>query len=509
MCELLIDNNAVLSNQDFLRLCEDKQIKLMKKVIENMDLSEKKFGNELINMALKNNNDELLNLLIENKVNFEENIELTLFNNACNNNEKIKEILYKNNLQYNTIDFKNFHGTTPLIKAIESNDMDLIINCLENNVNLEIISSKGTALQIATKMKNKEVVQLLIDKGAKINYSQTQNIWTHINNHPLVIACRQNDHEIINMLISKEVWRESIIEALNDSGKNGNIEIIKKFIDYETKYENLAFVNACENGHLEIINYLIVIDKKTLKKYEREAFVRACGNGQLEIVNHLIKIDKKILKKCGQIALIHSCKKGQVEILELLLKNNVRLRKIGSEALLRACENGHLEIVEILLNERKKYFFKYDINYHKEDDYNNVLKLNRIPLVKAIENKHLEIVKTLIRYRVNTEVINIIDMIMEFDNTKDNLEMIQIILKNTYYPQRVFNSELNKKLDNLKEEKDISKAELIISEIKKILNEIQRIKNSEDSTCYHGSNVNYEGDQEADSWNGNDNDSEW
>jgi ankyrin repeat protein len=59
---------------------------------------------------------------------------------------------------------------TPLIKAVQNQDVDAVRSRIEAGDNIEETDSFGqTALHWATKKKSAEIVQLLLDAGADLN----------------------------------------------------------------------------------------------------------------------------------------------------------------------------------------------------------------------------------------------------------------------------------------------------------------------------------------------------
>jgi ankyrin repeat protein len=81
-----------------------------------------------------------------------------------------------------------------------------------------------------------------------------------------------------------------------DACENGDIELVKYLLlssdlerhaNIDTGY-NLGFRTACVNGHLEIVKYLLEQPILCKNMIIESGFEYACINGKLEVVKHLL-----------------------------------------------------------------------------------------------------------------------------------------------------------------------------------------------------------------------------
>lgn len=188
---------------------------------------------------------------------------------------------------------------------------------------------------------------------------------------------------------------------------------------------------ACENGHLDMVEYLVkhmknryVFGESSLNHPSRQALNLASENGHLPVVKLLVKEYRPVQAKG---ALDRASKNGHVPVVEFLLfkwytsryamtlaSSNGHLEVLEllddfdnycpKSAIHRACANGHLPIVKFLVEHENKYpFTDYAINWAGKYGHLEIVKfldskkeytLGRIESVMecAMKNKHLNVV---------------------------------------------------------------------------------------------------------------------
>ena len=143
------------------------------------------------------------------------------------------------------------------------------------------------ALLEACKIGNKEIIEMMFEKGA--------NNW----NEGLIGACEGGNKEIIEMIIEKGGrmdWDEGN-EALKRACKGGNKEIVEMIIEKGGRMDwNEGLFGACEGGNKEIIELMI---EKGANNWN-EGLYWACKGGNKEIAE-LIK------RQGGKVDWSHSC----------------------------------------------------------------------------------------------------------------------------------------------------------------------------------------------------------
>ena len=91
-----------------------------------------------------------------------------------------------------------------------------------------------------------------------------------------------------------------IIKKINKENKEViNQELKEKYKKLNKEELNDQFIDACENGHLEIVKYLLTSAELTehanIHAKNHEGFICACRYGSLEVIKYLI-IDMNIEK---------------------------------------------------------------------------------------------------------------------------------------------------------------------------------------------------------------------
>jgi hypothetical protein len=101
---------------------------------------------------------------------------------------------------------------------------------------------------------------------------------------------------------------------------NRDLKINRCYPDRSTF--RLAFVGACENGHLDVLQWLHEMKNQTgyseenIIKNFRSLFTHACCRGDLEVAKFLYIIaDPKIdISKWDDEVFRHTCKNGHLEV---------------------------------------------------------------------------------------------------------------------------------------------------------------------------------------------------
>lgn len=202
---------------------------------------------------------------------------------------------------------------------------------------------------------------------------------------PLLIACQEGHLDIVKYLLtSPELTEHADINHKDSDDWN-------------------ALSLAIFYGHLEIANYLLQNPKIKIyinNKNKIDPIILACQEGQLEILQYLLnnsKLQNDLTIDCKYIInlLFKASKNGYLEIVKYLLTDS-EIRKYSDidiekskwwAAISEASKNGHLDIVQYLLTSPE---LKDHANiHHKNSEGQNILLL-------ASKNGHLEIVKYLL-----------------------------------------------------------------------------------------------------------------
>lgn len=167
-----------------------------------------------------------------------------------------------------------------------------------NRINFEQANFDGKRpLHEAAQAGQLECVKYLLEQNVKVD-SLKRADWT-----PLMLACAKNNF--------------AVIKALINAGADPSLQ---------NKDGWNSFHLACREGHPEIVNYLLDLNKglwKTVSKNGRTPLHTASLHKRLETVEILLtrtEIDKDAQDNCGSTAFMDAARSGNKELLSLLHK---------------------------------------------------------------------------------------------------------------------------------------------------------------------------------------------
>lgn len=262
-----------------------------------------------------------------------------------------------------------------LILAAQNGHIDMVSLLLDNGADIRYCNKDGqTALTAAIKINNLPLVELLIKKGAKVNFNKEidpidlkylrkkgpRPADTFV---PLVLAAQNGCVEIAKLLIKNEAkvnLQDNISQqtALMCAAKNGHDALVKFLI---SKRANITFTDidgksaldlAVANGHDSVVEIFLKFPSCINVINQRGLLVAAAANGHCATVDLLIKNDAFIDAKLdGETALMAAVSKKYYSICNLLIENNadVLFRTKGAiTAVSKAMKAGHIELSNIL-----------------------------------------------------------------------------------------------------------------------------------------------------------------
>ncbi|EPZ34674.1 hypothetical protein O9G_004842 [Rozella allomycis CSF55] len=155
--------------------------------------------------------------------------------------------------------------------------------------------------------------------------------------------------------------------AIRLASQNGHVEIVKYLLAQEIvdpgADDNYAVQLACENGHIEVVKLLLLdsrVDPGAYDNYaivdpgalENEAIRYASQNGRIEVVKLLLadsRVDPIDPGVDDNYAIRMASKNGHIEVVRMLLADpRVDPSEDKNRAIRHAFEEGHLKIVQIL-----------------------------------------------------------------------------------------------------------------------------------------------------------------
>lgn len=331
---------------------------------------------------------------------------------------------------------------------------DLIFNSFPTENKEEYSPFSITAF---SRIQHPELIQQLKTMTQESLLSENRYIRKNsINITALLLACRQNNIELVDFLLNNQP-----IENLNPSKNNednlvynahlfGHSEIVKRLSEHPI-YGPTLFAKACQDGNMTIINimlpYVAKININRPDNNQNTPLSLACQEGNLEVVKLLLLYIKilavspqegiDVLDKSGNTPLSLACQNGHTEIVKLLLEKGANPSSLPTPAILcrqgdtqtinaliqhganpfeflyTACQEGNVFTVEVLLNNMPPK------NIDTPDKKGNT------PILIAYQHSHLDIIKLLIKRGANTSTL------FSLACQENNLEVIELLLSDS------------------------------------------------------------------------------
>jgi hypothetical protein len=234
--------------------------------------------------------------------------------------------------------------------------------------------------------------------------------------------------------------------------------LFEKFKNFSPSKIDKAYLDACDNGNLDEVKYLITSDdlKITADVHcENDRGLRlVCSRGHLNLIKYFLSSDdckhSFSINTIGSQPLISAfnsaCNSGQLNIIKYFLTlNDIKDsdKFTINEGFCIACRNGYLEVVQYLLNFHKPKMEKFAWSSSMYSEYYYFNALNQ-----ACYCSKMDIVQYLIN-SIDNKQINISKISENLLNTacvKGDLEMIQYLIKspniNNYYKLNITQSHL-------------------------------------------------------------------
>lgn len=305
------------------------------------------------------------------------------------------------------------NGTTALMIAAEKGYTDIVEILLKRGANIYQFNHDGlTALEIAQIHGQAGVVEKLLCNGARVNEPMPSNAnrpkgWTL-----LMDAAQKGNLHVVEVLlqhganvdqttpdgaaalfVAASFGRAEIVEVLLQ--KNANINLA-------TTIENRTpLIDACENGHLGVVEILLHRRSKLKINHPRTDGVTAlmkaadnvkADNENRDIVEKLLAAGadpNQIAPGNGLTAFVIAVIHGNVEIVELMLQKGANVNRpsyldIKWSPLQLAVKHGHLKVVELLVK-------------HKDIKINQANREGLTPLIIAATSGRVDIVEILLK----------------------------------------------------------------------------------------------------------------
>ncbi|CAH1397491.1 unnamed protein product [Nezara viridula] len=292
------------------------------------------------------------------------------------------------------VDIKGLHGQAPLHLAAWRGDESLVNLLISKNVNVNVLDDcKHTPIHYAIRGGHLNIVEILLDHGADTDIedynnvtpleiavvfchesivdlilSKNANVYLRILNYLLNVAIKKNNINIVNSLLKNganvnhlNMYRES---PLMIATKNGNEAIVNLLlskyvsVDVEDEFGNTALQIAISKMSINVVKSFLnngaMYKVNKLNLYNESALMIATKEGNEAIVNLLLSMNANVdvQDRDGNTALDLAIMKKNINIAEALLNNGANVNaqgETGTTPLMAAASNGDEAMVNFLL----------------------------------------------------------------------------------------------------------------------------------------------------------------
>lgn len=313
---------------------------------------------ETIDLKIKEGN----NIAEANSGNFD-GVTLAILQNAPN-----KTIFYSISKEGNDVNKLTHDGRSYLFWAANKGNVEMMQYLIDKGAKVNMTDDKGsTPLNFAagSGQKNTEVYDLLIKHGANLQKDLTPSG----ANALLLAAPYDSDFSLINHFTSKGLDLNSVDTAghgiFNYVAKTGNIDLMKQLQIKGVKGTDKAFIFASQGARgvtngIDVYTYLESLGlnpKVVSNEGETSLHIIARRNNDMKVINYFLQkgLDVNQPDTHGNTPFLNASQSNNLEVVTLLskqLQNINHVNKKGVSALALALANNTAEVVAFLLNNK-------------------------------------------------------------------------------------------------------------------------------------------------------------
>ncbi|XP_028271008.1 ankyrin repeat and death domain-containing protein 1B isoform X2 [Parambassis ranga] len=292
------------------------------------------------------------------------------------------------------------------MEAAKTNDVETMKSLGRGlNANAKNVHHR-TALHYAVAGKNKEAVQLLLQRRVKVDQKDKYGVT------PIHLAAWFGSLDILKLLVQvgaeQKVENEEGLNILHCAAVNNHTEIVEyiindlqmKELDKDDQSGNRAFALAAEHGCVDMLKMLMdPYNMATMKPNKRgdTPLHLAARNGHLDALQLLLQSfdTRDEVNMDGETALYQAAANGEEESVLALLEAGCEpniLTTAKCSALHPVAKRGNRSLVHLLLEYKAHTDFQ---NQHLE-----------APLHLAVKNSHVPVIHCLLQAGCNTNITN-------------------------------------------------------------------------------------------------------
>ncbi|XP_053277690.1 ankyrin repeat and death domain-containing protein 1B isoform X1 [Pleuronectes platessa] len=316
------------------------------------------------------------------------------------------------------------------MKAAKRNDVQTMKNLGRGlNPNAKNVHNR-TALHYAVAGKNKEAVQLLLQRRVKVDQKDKHGV------APIHLAAWFGSLEILKLLVKagaeQKVENEEGLNILHCAAINNHTEIVEYIVDdlqmKELDKDDLtghqAFALAAEHGCVDMLQMLMnpyeMASMKPNKRGDTPLHL-AARNGHLDAAHLLLQSfdTRDEVNMDGETALYQAADNAHEECVLALLEAGCDpniATTVNCSALHPVSERGDRSLVQVLLE------------YQAQTDFQN--QNLEVPLHLAVTNSHIPVIHSLLQAGCNVNVTNKRSQtVMHLAAELARLEVVDMLLK--------------------------------------------------------------------------------
>ena len=285
----------------------------------------------------------------------------------------------------------------PLVHAAFVNDLGQARDLLASGANPDEVyrTDPRTALIAAARKEHWDMVSLLIEYGADVNFHARGD------ETPLMAVVRGGDPEIISHMLRLGADANKVVKGdgspLISASRAGNTEAVRLLLDagadpnQYVRGDEAPLFHAVIRGHADIVSLLLDAGADPSAKYDGDGtpLMLAIQHGRQDIVSMLLADGAEIgtaIRGDGT-ALIAAARINDVDMTRqlILLGADVDQSVRGDgNALINAARRGHVDVARLLLDAGA------NVNAHVKDD--------DTPLINAVWSGNPEMVQLLLDF---------------------------------------------------------------------------------------------------------------
>ncbi|XP_071108956.1 ankyrin repeat domain-containing protein 50-like [Haliotis cracherodii] len=389
-------------------------------------------GRTPVMLAAGKGHRELVELLVRKGANVSlvDRFDNNILHSAClgGHVEVVKYVLSQDMVNING---RVWCGRTPVMLAAENGHRVVVELLVNEGADVTLLDKKGdNLLHLACQGGNVEVVKFVLSLGMLSINSRGLKKMT-----PVMTAADKGHKEVVELLVSKGA-DVSLLDKGHDTllhlaCRGGNVEVVKFVLSLGMLSINsrgwkkmTPVMTAADKGHKEVVELLVSkgADVSLLDKGHGTLLHLACRGGNVEVVKLVLSLDMVSINSRGwqeMTPVMTAADKGHKEVVELLVSKgaDVSLLDKGHDTLLHlACRGGNVEVVKFVLS-----LDMVSINSRGWQEMT--------PVMLAADKGHKEVVELLVSKGADVSLLNKgHDTLLHLACRGGNVEVVKLVL---------------------------------------------------------------------------------